>query len=303
MRQRLVQKISDGEVVDLTKLNRNKLMRLHYEEEKWIAQLILELPPFSKERSEALKKMYDFAYAVMPWYLSSTRKSYGANEETVGVVCDFLRAKAGRKVIYEAGVGIGYSCRRFVKLPNVEVRGCDVTLSDEVISLMETYDNLSVDEDTLFNSLRKMENNSIDYFYADNVIEHLLPDEFPRIIKLLSQKMKQNGLLFLVIPNRLVGPRDVSKYFLAQGSKAEGSHFMEMSYRETLNKFKRGGVIPGYMTYYFREQFHYLKDKLGILNKIKIGLESILNIILKKPEKRQKCFYKMGLTWYILKKK
>lgn len=242
MRQKFICKVSDGEMVNLAKLNKNKIIRLHYEEEKWIAQRIREYAPFSKERSEYLKKMYDFAYTIMPWYLPSTRKSYGANEESVGVVCDFLRAEAGRKVIYEAGVGVGYSCRCFVEVPGIEVKGCDVVLSDEVISLMEQYNNLSVDEDTLFNSLKKLENNSIDYFYADNVIEHLLPDEFPKIIKVLSQKMKPNGLLFLIIPNRLVGPRDVSKYFLKQGSMAEGSHFMEMSYRETLDKFRMGGV-------------------------------------------------------------
>ncbi|MDE5700290.1 MAG: hypothetical protein K2I96_23290, partial [Lachnospiraceae bacterium] len=139
MKQRMVQRISNGEMIDLAKLNRKKLKRLHYEEEKCIAKKICTLSPFSKDRDEYLKKMYDFAYAVMPWYQSSKKQSYGANANSIGIVCDFLRADKTQKVIYEAGVGIGFSCRHFVEIPNTQVKGCDVVMSKEIKLLMEQY--------------------------------------------------------------------------------------------------------------------------------------------------------------------
>lgn len=62
-------------------------------------------------------------------------------------------------------------------------------------------------------------------------------------------------------------------------------------------------MIPEYLTYNFGGHIRYLRDNLGILNKIKVGIESILNLVLKKPNNKLNHFYKMGLTWYILKKK
>lgn len=299
----MIRKISSGEIVDLAKLNKKNLRQLHYEEEKFAAQNIWSARPFSEDRSVYMKKMYEFANTIMPWYQPRSKQSYGANENSVGPVCEFLYADKRKKVVYEAGVGGGFSCQRFISIPNVEVKGCDVVISDKVKVLLEQYENLSIDEDTLYNSLKKLDDNCIDYFYADNVIEHLIPDEFPEILYLLSRKMKKNGLLFLVIPNRLDGPHDVSKYFLERGSRAEGAHFMEMSYKETLEKFKKEKIIPEYLTYRHQRKIKYVRDIFGILNKVKIGMESLLYYMLRKTGRGVNWIYKMGMTYYILVQK
>lgn len=301
MKQNMIRKVSDGEWIDLSKLNKKALMRLHYSEEKKLAQRIRELPPFSKERFELTTKMYHFACSVMPWYLPEAEISFGANENSVGVVCEFLRADKKEKLVYEAGVGSGFSCQKFAEIPNVTVKGCDVILSDRVKALAEKYNNFTVEEDTFYNSLKKLDDNSIDIFYADNVIEHLLPDEFPKTLRLLSRKMKSNGVLFLIIPNRLIGPCDVSLYFLKKGEKAAGSHFMEMSYRETLAKFKKAGFLPKYFTWRSGDKIRYGRDYFGVMNRIKTGIESILSFFIKQTGyDGEKAFYKCAMTYYIL---
>lgn len=301
VKQSKIRKVSNGEIVDLKKYNKRALRRLHYEEERIMAQRICALPPFSKARFKNMRIMYQFANAVMPWYLPEAELSYGANDSSVEVVCEFLRADNKEKLIYEAGVGVGFSCRRFVEIPGVKVKGCDVVVTEQVKTLMKQFKNLSVDETTVYNSLKKLDDNSIDYFYADNVIEHLLPDEFPKILRLLSRKMKRNGILFLIIPNRLIGPCDVSLYFKNKGEKAEGSHFMEMSYRETLAKFSKVGIVPQYLTWRNKDNFIYIKDRFGIMNRIKVGIELIMHWLMKWTRMDgEKVFYKSAMTYYIL---
>lgn len=301
MKQRFITRISDGQSVDLAKLNRKKLQRLHYEEEKYVANKIRELPSFSQERKELMQQGYDLVNEIMKWYLPETNISYGAQGKTVELVCRLLNQNKEKKLLFEAGVGTGFSCESFIKQPNVTVRGCDVLVSDKVRQLTERYSNIIIDEDTLYNSLQKMEDNSIEYFYADNVFEHLLPDEFPQILNSLFHKMKKGGILILVIPNRLTGPGDVSKYFIEQGKPAEGFHFMEMSYSETLRKFKRFGIVPEYFIWRDkRNNLHYVSDKSEILNKIKIQIERLLSLYIKNPEQKKKLFYKMALTHYVL---
>lgn len=304
MKQRYINRISNGQAVDLSKLNRKGLQRLHYEEEKFLAKRILEMTPFSEERIELMQQGYDLVNTIMMWYLPKTNISYGADEKTVEFVCKLLNSNKKRKLLFEAGVGTGFSSAVFVKQPYITVKGCDILVSDKVKQLSKEYNNILIDEDTLYNSLKKIADNSIDCFYADNVFEHLLPDEFPQILDSLSHKMKKGGIVILVIPNRLTGPCDVSKYFVKQGKRAEGFHFMEMSYRETVAKFKKFGMIPKYFIYRDKlNNLNYICDPSGLLTIVKTGIEEILSFCIKNPELKKKLFYKMALTHYVFIKK
>lgn len=303
MKQKIIKKMSTGETVDLSKLNHKNLKKLHYDEEKYVAHKLLEMKSFSKERLTFMQQGYALVNVIMPWYLSKVNMSYGADEQSTGMVCELLRSRNGKKLVYEAGVGTGYSCKRFVELPDVEVRGCDIILDEKIKRLMKTNNNILVDEDTLYSSLERMEDNSIDCFYADNVFEHLFPDEFPLIMKRLSRKIKKGGLLILVIPNRLVGPGDVSKYFVEKGKPAEGFHFMEMSYREALLRFRQYGIEADYVIW--KDRFGNLKlkqDKSGFWNAIKLFAEYVISCCVKKPEIKNRLFYRLAMAYYVLKK-
>lgn len=303
MRQRIVKRISNGETIDLSKLSKRKLKSLHFEEEKYIAEKILYMRPFSKERTDLMQQGYSLVNTIMPWYLPNTKISFGADEKSVGLVCRLLKTDK-KNLIYEAGVGTGFSCERFVKLPNTIVHGCDILINDKIKQLMKEYDNINIEESTLYDSLKNEENNSIDCFYADNVFEHLLPDEFSQILHLLYCKIKKGGLIILIIPNRLIGPGDVSKYFKKRGEVAEGFHFMEMSYRDVLAKFKRIGIIPKYFIWRDKEGgIKYVNDKWGMLNGIKVAIECVASLCVKKIGLGTYIFHKMAMTYYILTKK
>lgn len=303
MKQRVIYRISNGESVDLSRLNKTKLIRLHYEEETYVAHKLLETEPFSFERTELMCRGYNLVNAIMEWYLPQTRISYGANEQSVDLVCKILANHKGRRLVFEAGVGTGFSCVRFLNLPNVTVRGCDILVSDQVKQLMRDRKNIFVDEDTLYNSLKRMPDNSIDCFYADNVIEHLMRDEFLATINLLRSKMKKGGRIVLFIPNSKAGPADVSKYFIRQGGQAQGFHFMEMTYGETIERFADFGMLPRFVTWRDRKyNIHFIADKSGIYNKLKICIEFLCDKLVKDSEKKRKLFYKLALTCYVFEK-
>ena len=303
MKQKIIKKLSNGEIVDLSKLRKKDLKRLHYEEEKFVAEKLLKMKPFSHNRTQFMQQGYDLVNAIMPWYLPQVKYSFGANMSTVRLVCDIIESSGEKKLLYEAGVGTGFSCEQFVKLPNVRIKGCDILISEKVKRLMSENDNLLVSEEDLYSSLKKLEDKSIDYFYADNVFEHLLPDEYSQILKLLARKMKKGGILILIIPNRLIGPGDVSKYFVKQGKPAEGFHFTEMAYREVLKKFKKYGIVPKYFIWRDKSyNIRYSKDRMGILNFIKIFAEWLLSFCVKDWGLKMKLFHKLALEVYVLVK-
>lgn len=219
-------------------------------------------------------------------------------------MCDFIRLKAGSITVYEAGTGTGFSCRKFLEYPNVTVKGCDVVLSDRVKNLIrENTARISIDEDTLYNSLNRTADNSIDIFYADNVFEHLFPDEFPEIMKLLVKKLRQDALIFLFIPNSIIGPSDISGEFLKTGSKAQGFHFMEMTYGEMLEQCAQYGIVPAYLVYKtLRKQYRYIKDSSGKLNRIKVMFENIIKHLPPVLVKKSRILGLLGMGTYILRK-
>jgi hypothetical protein len=53
--------------------------------------------------------------------------------------------------------------------------------------------------------------------------------------------LKKGGFLVLRAPNSLNGPHDVSRWFVPLGSKAEGTHFNEMTLTETISIMKKVG--------------------------------------------------------------
>ena len=254
--------------------------RLHYEEEKYIAQKLLQLPPFSEERKILLNRGYELITDIMKWR-NPNASSMGASDASAGLVCKFLVTRKDPVTLYEAGVGYGLSADMFMKYPNVSMKGCDVVIQAPVKELMRKYPGrLSVDEATLYDSLKGIEDGSIDIFYADNVIEHMFPDEFPAILELLSRKLKVGALLFMFIPNSISGPHDISHRSLKMGQKAEGFHFMEMTYREVTEKFMKYGIVHAYLIFKtLFKNYRCIKDSSGILNRVKVAVEPTARII------------------------
>lgn len=238
----------DGREISLDGLTRRQLRDIHYQEEVKMAKRILMYPPFSEERKQLLNEGYAFVETLKLMYERTEVESFGASPWTVKLVTNAVKErikKTGKaQVVYEAGVGMGYAVRNIIKIPHVLYYGCDVTLFPDVASMTKQYNNLILHERTLYEDLLDMEDNSIDVFYADNVIEHLFPDEADCIFELLYRKMKKKGILILFIPNWHTGPHDVTKFYLKKGQPAKGFHFMEMSCMETTRLLCRHRFIP-----------------------------------------------------------
>lgn len=233
----LISPVDQREIL-LTGMFRRELRDLHYSEEIKMAEMILSLPPFSEERKQLLNEGYAFVEALKLCYERNVNGSFGSSPASVKLIEDIIeqrkKRKKGIQIVCEAGVGAGYAVERLDAVSGVKFYGCDVKILPSVREIMRRDQELCILERTLYEDLAELENDWIDVFYTDNVIEHLIPDEVSHIIKRLYRKMKIGGQLIWFIPNKYTGPNDVSRYYLPKGHAATGFHSREMGYGECL---------------------------------------------------------------------
>jgi len=217
--------------------------------------------------------------------------SFGADSQTINILISLVREKCKHNkqvVMYEAGVGTGHSIAEVIShcttaggkvelSTDLSIKGCDVFLLPTAQALIGQFPNVDIDieEGHVFDCIRKLPDNSIDIFYADNVFEHFIPDESERIYSEIARKLKPDAYVFLVIPNRFVGPQDISMYFLPFGSKAKGFHYMEMSFNDVANEMKKYSIFHSHCVFFIPKVGGFaIKNK--VLLKIKLALESTL---------------------------
>ena len=108
-------------------------------------------------------------------------------------------------------------------------------------NIEKNSNNISLMESNLYNALDKIDENSVDVFYADNVMEHIAPDEYEETCEKIFSKVKKDGVILFIIPNSYTGPNDISRLRFPNGGKATGFHFMEQSYKENVYIRKKVG--------------------------------------------------------------
>jgi hypothetical protein len=221
---------------DLLPLTLAELDRLAFDTEVAAANKIKAARPFSEERNALLKEGYESVVAIAQ---EKARKahtavaSYGAKDRNCRLVKTLIRKhrKQTQKdsiVFYEAGVGTGLVVSSLLSEKNVYIQGCDVSLDQS----LKNNPRLHLCEDTIFDALQKVEDASIDVFYWNDVLEHILDDEINEYMTLIYQKIADNGVIITITPNRLYGPCDVTRLFYPPGTKAMGFHFHEYTYAE-----------------------------------------------------------------------
>lgn len=295
----------DGRSISLNGLSKRQLRELHYEEEVQMAKMICSCQPFSEERKQLLNRGYEFVEELKLRYEKNVNGSFGASPASVRLVKDIIesRQKKGKRqqIVYEAGVGMGYAVRELAVIPGVKFYGCDVTILSQIQDIMKRDVSLCIHEKTLYEDLEGIQDNFIDVFYADNVIEHLLPDEAPAILKRLNRKMKKGGQLIWFIPNRHVGPQDVSKYHVPKGQKATGFHFMEMGYGECIRLAIDYGFKPKWIAKKDNGRLYAVRDPLYLKNAYKIVQEWLMGKVDKAMIRTE--LFSMGtFDCYILEK-
>lgn len=305
MEEEILESPVDNRKISLQGMSKRELRDLHYAEEVKMAKTILSCEPFSEQRSQLLNKGYDFVESLKLRYEKSENGGFGVSPASVKLVKDIVNSRLeqdGREqIIYEAGVGTGYALKELSSMPGVRFYGCDVTLLPSVRKIMQENQNLSIHERTLYDDLEKMSDESIDVFYADNVIEHLIPDEVPFILKRLNKKMKKGGQLIWLIPNKYLGPEDVSKYYLPKGHKAAGFHFMEMGYGECICLAVRHGFKPKWVVKKMGNSYCVERDLFFVKNCKRILKEQIIRQIKNSTIRSE--LLSMGIySCYILEK-
>ncbi|MDO4551634.1 MAG: class I SAM-dependent methyltransferase [Planctomycetia bacterium] len=253
---------STGEKIDLSSLDVESLYQLHYQEEKFIAQKALSFPAFSPERTEYLGRQMDFIHSLQLYRREregSSLISFGADPKTVQMVKNRIAEKLKTQneiVVYEAGVGSGFAVEQFSHFENIKIYGCDVFLSEKAKEL-GTRKNIIIKKSNILEHLATMEDESIDIFYADNVFEHFFPDEAGAIYDLVAQKMKPDAEAILIIPCGTVGPTDISGRFLPLGANAEGLHFLERSFAQNIQEFKKHGLVMKFCTCAIKKPLYF----------------------------------------------
>ena len=300
-----------GNVCDLSNMTYDELLELNYSEEVQLAKNVLTFPPFSEERSSymrfANKKIMQIAF----WKkeksgsltIYETNRSYGATDASIAMLQRIINIHHTAGTVftfYEAGVGKG-SALKTVAQDGLKIYGCDVFLSEEAKELAGTRSNIHLIEADLYLALDTMEDSSIDFFYADNVLEHLPPDEYNETIKKIAAKMKTGGTFFAIIPNSYAGPHDISKHFITAGERAQGFHYMEQPFSDNVSIFRNNGLeLSGLCVQGLDEKIIYL-PAFNFLNTIKVRMESLLGKI-RRPGLRKLLFKKLGYSIYIMRK-
>ena len=186
----------------------------------------------------------------------------GVNNAAIDLVeeiIDEFYQKKDQVLFYEAGVGTGYLLRSIVD-EKITILGCDVFLSKEAKSLNQQYFNITGVEDNLYDALDQVPDNSIDIFYADNVLEHIVDDEYEKTCEKIAQKIAPGGIAIIIIPNPYNGPRDITK-LNPKASKIK--RLLEPLFRKQKKKGLRHLIFKrlGYDIYiYFKKKINALSN-------------------------------------------
>jgi len=296
-----IKKITNNEMVDISLLSIEELDILHYEEEAFVAEQVLKLLPFSKERELLLKTGYDLVFKILNERQRKEKRVIhrnGVTHNNVNILCALIKnkIKANERdvVLFEAGAGSGFAINRVLKKcnsPKLFIKACDICISDNLRRIENQFLNVELKQMGLYQSLKELSDNSVDIFYADNVIEHLIPDESGIIFSEIAKKLKPDGFVLLIIPNKHLGPGDISMKFLPFGEKARGFHFMELSFNEITK------IMNKYNVHHIACAFRISKEKGFIIKskylvKIKLKLENFYKKIPNKFIRR--CMFAFG---------
>jgi hypothetical protein len=231
------------------------------------------------------------------------KESYGATDASIKMLKELInmhRSDGRAFTFYEAGVGKA-SALKAIGQDKLRIYGCDVFLSEEAKTLARNRPDISLVKKDLFLALDSMENDSVELFYADNVLEHLPQDEYNETIQKIAAKIRTGGTLFAVIPNSYVGPSDISKYFIPVGEKAQGFHYMEQSFSDNVTIFRNNGFELSVLCIQSGDGRIIYLTAFNCINGLKVRMETLFGKI-KRPGLRKMLFKRLGYTIYIMKK-
>ena len=180
-----------------------------------------------EERKAILARMYDELFSKVPDHPRLTQReskqlTAKANKDKFSLVSRFLDKSS---VFAEFASGDG-KFAMFVAKHVKYVYGIDISdqrnLTDNVPENFELilYDSYNLD---------RLESNSIDVVFSDQLIEHLHPEDTKLHFEMVHRILKDGGKYVFRTPHPQSGPHDISKYF---SFEPECFHLKEWTYVE-----------------------------------------------------------------------
>lgn len=208
-------------------------LKNHFEVEKAIASRLKQVD--RAERARIHRTMYDELFEKVPDHPRLRRRedpqrSAAINRARLRLLNRFIN---NHTVMVELGPGdcrLSYELCRHVK----SVYG--VGLSDEREDYQDAPENFRLLVYDGYNLA--LEQNSIDIFFSDQLVEHLHPEDTALHFKMARDILRDGGVYVFCTPHKFTGPHDISKYFCKE---PQGFHLKEWTYAELVSVLRELG--------------------------------------------------------------
>ena len=191
-----------------------------------------------KEKNrEKRKQMYNEVYnRVHP--ILETSPAANNTEDPKKKIVRLFRKELERKSILDVGCGQGDFLRSVAfQLDPKRLVGIDI--SDSILPKNEPsieFINCDIVDFDL--------NDKFEVIFSDQVLEHIAPADLPIHLSSIRRHLSENGMLIILMPNRLFGPSDVTRiidYTYTNQIEALGTHLNEQTYTELIPILKKHG--------------------------------------------------------------
>jgi len=263
-------------------------IRNHYEVEKAIATRIKKAT--REERKIIYRTMYDEVFKQVPDHprlrsRENLKMTAVANQNKLRLVKKFINKST---VFVEFGPG---DCRFAMSICNRVRFVYGVDISDQRGQFDIVPDNFELIIYDGYNL--RMQENSADVVFSDQLIEHLHPEDTEFHFQLIRRILKPEGVYVFRTPHRFSGPHDVSRYF---SDEAEGFHLKEWTYSEIAKILKRL-KYSSWSGYKYTKR-NLVKKPLAYF----IIIEYILNMLPKRLRKiTSRCLVSRYITMVVTK--
>ena len=243
-------------------------LRHHYEVEKELANRLRSASRVDRRKLYGV--VYDELYARISDHPLLQRKSLppdvAKDLKTVKTQMSFLRGFVNRDVTFlEIGSGSGLISMEVAQIVKNVIA---VDVSQEISSRSNLPKNLEV---RLFNGVEiPAEPASVDVAYSHQVMEHIHIDDAKDQIKSVHNVLAEGGVYVCVVPNRLSGPHDISRYF---DQVATGFHMKEYTTSELRALFRSAGFTR--TSSYVGAKGYYCRVPQSLLIFIEAIVESV----------------------------
>lgn len=205
----------------------------HYEVEKALAQRLMLAT--RDERRTLYTALYNELYRLLPDHSQLVQKADGAAqahavEAQMRFLHPFLRPDSSFVEIGPGDCGVSLEVARRVRAVYA------IDASDDITRLSHAPENfqLVISDGCII----PLPDSSVDIVYSHHLGEHLHPDDFLEQTAEVHRVLAPGGIYICVIPNRINGPHDISRYF---SSVAEGLHLREYAAYELAEIFQGAG--------------------------------------------------------------